>query len=60
MSWRPLKMESYCQNLPEAIKRKTDLTKAVKKYALMMEMPFRPLNMESFTHTMFILSQQFL
>ena len=50
----------FHHNLTEATKQKTYLTKAVKEYALMMEMLCRPLNMESFGHKMFILSQQFL
>ena len=37
---------SFCHNLTEATKQKTHLTKTVKEYALMMEMPCRPLNME--------------
>ena len=51
---------SFCHNLTEATKQKTYLTKAVKEYELMMEMPCRPLNMESFGHKMLISSQQFL
>ena len=35
MSWRPLNIESFQHNLTEAIKQ----TKAVKEYALIMEMP---------------------
>ena len=31
----------------KATKQKINLTKAVKEYAIMMEMPCRPLNMES-------------
>ena len=50
---------SFRHNLTEANKQKTYLTK-VKEYELMMEMPFRPLNMESFGHKMLISSQQFL
>ena len=30
---------SFCHNLTEAIKQQTYLTKAVKEYALIMEMP---------------------
>ena len=60
MPCRPLTMESFCHNLPEATKQKTYLTKVVKEQALMMEMPSRPINMESFGHKMFISSQQFL
>ena len=51
---------SFCHNLTEATKQKTYLTKAVKEYELMMEMPCRPLNMESIGDKMLILSQQFL
>ena len=39
---------SFGHNLTSASKQKTDLTKVVKGYALMKEMPCRPLNMESF------------
>ena len=48
---------SFCHNLTGASKQKTYLTKVVKEYALMMEMPCRPLNMESFGHKIFISSQ---
>ena len=43
-----------------ATKQKPYLTKVVKECALMMEMPCRPLIMESFGHKTFILSQQSL
>ena len=48
---------SFRHNLIEATKQKTYLTKAFKEYALMMEMLCRPLNMEWFSHKMFISSQ---
>ena len=48
------------ENLTSGTKQKTYLTKVVKEYALMMEMPCRPINMESFGHQIFILLQQFL
>ena len=38
-------------------KQKTYLTKVVKAYAIIMEMMCRPLDMESFGHKMFIVSQ---
>ena len=58
--WNHLETKcSFCHNLTEATKQKTYLTKAVKEYELMMEMPCRPLNMESFGHKMFILSQPY-
>ena len=38
---------SFSHNLTEATKQQTYLTKVVNEYALMMEMPCRPLNMES-------------
>ena len=38
---------------------KTSLTKVVKEYALIQEMSWRPLNMESFGHKMFISSQPY-
>ena len=40
-------------------KQKTYLTKVVKEYALMKEIPCRPPNMESIGDKMFILSQMF-
>ena len=40
-------------------KQKTYLTKVVKESALIKEMSFRPVNMESFGHKMFILSQSY-
>ena len=48
---------SFRHNLTEVTKQENYLTKAVKEYALMLEMPWRPLNMESFHHKMFISSQ---
>ena len=45
---------SFRHNLTEATKQKTYLTKAVKEYELILEMPCRPLNMESFGHKMLI------
>ena len=50
---------SFCHNLTEATKQKTYVTKAVKEYALMMEMLCITLNMELFSHKLFISSQQF-
>ena len=41
----------------EATKQKTYLTKVVKEYSLIQEMSCKPLNMESFSHKMLILSQ---
>ena len=48
---------SFRHNLNEATKPKTDLTIVVEEYALMMEMPYRPVNLESFGHKIFISSQ---
>ena len=45
---------SFCQNPTGVYKQKTYLTKVVKEYALMKEMPYRPLNMELFGHKIFI------
>ena len=45
---------SFGHNLNEATRQKTDLTIDVKEHELMMEMPCRPLNMESFGHKMLI------
>ena len=63
--YRQLNMESFghkilfCHNLTEATKQKTDWTKAVNEHALMMEIRCRPINMESFSHKMFISSQPY-
>ena len=51
---------AFSHNLTEATKEQTYLTKVVKEYALMMEIPCRPINIELFGQKMFILSQQFL
>ena len=51
---------SFRHNLTEATKQKPYLSKAVKEYALMMEMLCITLNMELFRHKLFISSQQFL
>ena len=48
---------SFCHNLNEATKQKTDFTIVVEEYALMIEMPCRQVNLESFGHKMFISSQ---
>ena len=48
----------FRHNLDEATKQKTDLTIVVEEFALMIEMPCRPVNLESFGHKMFISSQQ--
>ena len=37
---------SFRHNLNEATKQKTGLTLVVEEYALMMEMPYRPVNLE--------------
>ena len=51
---------SFPHKFTDASNKKTSLTKVVKEYALMKEMPYRPLNMESFGHKIFILSQLYL
>ena len=48
---------SFRHNLTGAHKKKTYLTNVVKESVLMKEMPYRPLNMESFGHKIIILSQ---
>ena len=40
-------------------KQQTYLKKVVKEYALIQEMSWRPLNIESFGHKMFISSQPY-
>ena len=52
-------MESFGHKMiiSSQLEQNTYLTKVVNEYALMKEMPHRPLNMESFCHKMFILSQ---
>ena len=50
---------SFCHNLTETTKQKTDLTKVVKEYPLIKQMLWRPINMESIGHKMFILSQPY-
>ena len=47
---------SFGHNLKGVSRQKTYLTKVVKGYALMMEIPCRPLNMESVGEKMFISS----
>ena len=42
----------FCHNLTEATKQKTYLMNVVKEYALIQEMSWRPLNVESFGHNL--------
>ena len=51
---------SFHHTVTEATKQKTDLAIVVEEFALMIKMPCRPVNLESFGHNMFISSQQFL
>ena len=50
-------MVHFVTTLLKPLNKKTYLTKVVKEYALMKEMPCRPLNMESFGHKIFIQSK---
>ena len=49
-----LNMQSFGHNITGASNQKTVLTKVVKEYALIQEMSWRPLTMDSFGHKMFI------
>ena len=46
----------FVTNLLKPLNKKTYITIVVKEYALMMEMPCRPINMESFGHEMLNIS----
>ena len=50
---------SFRHNFTGASNHKTSLTKLAKEYALIKEMSWRPLNMESFGHKKLISSQSY-
>ena len=52
-------MQSFRHNFTGVSNQKTSLTIVFKEYVLIHEMSWRPLNMESFRHKMFISSQPY-